>query len=213
MEMKTQVLYLLGCGPGAADMVTQRVKNIVHQADLLIGCARTLAMFPKSAAERMLYDHNIGQLLELAETALQNGRKIAWLCTGDSTLFSIATIVKSTFGPARTIVVPGISSVQVACAALDVHLDQVRITSAHGRNWEYLPEYQKLHLCVLAGDADNLDALIACGKVLQDTHNLFACVDLTMTTEVIREVKPSEITDWITHPLLLLFWRKCDKYN
>lgn len=213
MEMKSHILYLLGCGPGAADLITQRVRNIALKAELLIGCARTLALFPESTAERMLYDHNLEQLLEQADKALQNGIKTAWLCTGDSTVFSIAHKVRSTFGPDRSITVPGISSVQIACAALDARLDMVCITSAHGRSWEYLPEYQKKHLCVFAGDADNLDALIACGKVLDDTHKLFACVDLTLPSEVIREIKHYEIVEWITHPLLLLFWRKCDKYN
>ncbi|NLD91540.1 MAG: precorrin-6y C5,15-methyltransferase (decarboxylating) subunit CbiE [Fibrobacter sp.] len=210
MEMKTNMLYLLGCGPGAADMVTLRVKNIANQADLLIGCARTQAMFPESTAERILHDNNISQLLELAARALENGRKIAWLCTGDSTLFSIAQVVRSTFGSERSTVIPGVSSVQVACAALNARLDQVLITSAHGRTWKYQTEYNQKHLCVLAGGTDNLDALIACGNALQETHTCFVCADLTLPTEVITEIRPSELADWITHPLLLLFWRKCD---
>jgi len=213
MEMKTGVLYCLGCGPGAVDMVTERVRNLALQAELLIGCARTLALFPESTAEQLCFDHNLSQLLERADNAITTGRKTAWLCTGDSTLFSIAHVVRTTFGMDRSRVIPGISSVQVACAALDSRLDQVRITSAHGRTWCYQPEYRKQHLCVIAGGTDSLNALIECGNALQRTHALFACVDLTLPTEIITETNPSELADWTSYPLLLLFWRKRDECN
>jgi cobalt-precorrin-7 (C5)-methyltransferase len=210
MEMKANVLYMLGCGPGAPDLVTARVQNIVGQADCLFGCDRTLSLFPQWQGLRKIHEHNLMELLDEAQALLASGMKVAWLCTGDTSLFSVAHVAQNHLGKERCILVPGISSVQIACAELHVTLDQVHITSAHGRSWHWNPSSIHSHLCVLAGSAENVEALSECGKALRETHQLYVCADLSLPTESIHQIQISDISFWIAHPRVLLFWRKND---
>lgn len=210
MEMKAGILYLLGCGPGAEDYITPRARSIAAQAEFLIGCPRTLLPFENLHAERLILDRNLEQLLLEANQLLQKNRKVAWLCTGDTSLYSVAHTAIRKLGGNRCILEPGISSVQVACARLGAELSEVSVQSAHGRAWNFQSILTQKHLCLLSGSQSNLESILHCAGTLKSTHSLFVCSDLSLPTEKISSIIPSEIHHWIAHPNHLFFW-KCNE--
>lgn len=210
MEIKTGILYLLGCGPGAPDLVTSRVREIALQSDTLIGCPRTHALFPQARAQRIIHEHNLSKILELLPSLLASGKTTAWLCTGDTSLFSVAHTARNAIGSSLCAFEPGISSVQIACARLAVTLPEVHIASAHGRDWKLQLPLASSHLCILSGSLQNLQNLLTCAFYLEATHQLFVLADLSLSTEIIHNINPLEIAEWVSHPRALFFWRKYD---
>lgn len=208
MEMRSDVIYLLGCGPGAEDLVTPRVHQFASLADILIGCPRALALFPNVRAQRIVHEQNLPSLLDLLPTLLEAKQRTAWLCTGDSAVYSVAHSVRKAIGHQHCIMEPGISSVQLACAKLAVHMPEVHIASAHGREWRFNPAMHTSHLCILSGTLSNLQNLLACAYYLEPSHELFVLADLSLASEIVCPIGPLEISEWISHPRVLFFWRK-----
>lgn len=211
MEMNTKQVYLLGCGPGAAEYVTPIVSDLVRQCTLLVGCPRTLALFPESKAERLVYQNNLEELLRLVAQRLAQTDRIAWLCTGDTGLRSIAATVQKQLGLHQCIVVPGISSVQVACARMGIDWSSLRVISAHGVIPSFdLDHTEKRHYAVLAGSPEALPAMQRIAHALKHSHRLCVCQELTLPNETIKEIAPEDLSDWISHPRTLFIWMAND---
>jgi cobalt-precorrin-7 (C5)-methyltransferase len=207
MEMTTKKVYLLGCGPGAPDYVTPIVSDLVRQCSLMVGSPRTLALFPESKAERLIYKNNIEELLRLVTQRLDQTDRIAWLCTGDTGLSSIAAIVQHYLGADRCIVLPGISSIQIACARLGIDWSNLRVISAHGViPCISLDDSRTYHYALLAGTPEALPEVRKIADTLKPAHRLFVCEELTLPKETIKEIEPEGLSGWISHPRTLFLW-------
>ncbi|HSQ41612.1 MAG TPA: cobalt-precorrin-7 (C(5))-methyltransferase [Fibrobacteraceae bacterium] len=206
MEIKPGRLYLLGCGPGHTDYVTPLVRQIANNAQWLIGSPRMLELFPKSPAKRLVHERNLPELLAQVKIFLSANQTVAWLCTGDSGFYSVARVALKTLGHSACICVSGISSVQVACARLGLDWSCVRMVSAHGRTPDIPILDARTALAVLAGSLEQFPFLLESARMWQPTHRLYACADLTLDTEVIQEIVPEEIEDWVSHPRVIFLW-------
>lgn len=208
MEIKPNKLTVLGCGPGNPLYVTPIVSNFVFQAELLVGCPRTLDLFPNSNAQKLVYNHNIDILLNAVHKSLDQCKRTVWLCTGDTSLFSISQVLIKHFGSEKCHIEPGISSVQIACAKLHIPLNKVCILSAHGKNLNLDTNKITKHFCILAGSPEYTQSLLDYAFECRNTHQLFICADLSLVTEIILPINPLEISDWVSHPRAIFFWRK-----
>jgi len=172
MEMRGGKVYLLGCGPGGEDWVLPITRKIVSQADLLVGCSRVLTLFPEMRGNKLVHERNFAEVIVRVRRVVHEFGKVAWLCTGDSLLFSISSSVRRCLGAELCTVIPGVSPVQVAAAYLGLGWTEMLVVSAHGRDWRFNGLGDKRHLCVLAGDRTNLASLELCAAALRDTHQL-----------------------------------------
>ena len=66
-------MAIIGCGPGAAEYVTEAARRAAAGADVLVGSRRLLDLFPMCCEERIHVDADIPSLLERIE-ALLRGR-------------------------------------------------------------------------------------------------------------------------------------------
>lgn len=211
MEWPKQILYCLGCGPGAAEYVTPRVQIIAQHSQILVGCPRSLALFSSSAATQWVYQNNLEDLLQRVQEALAAGLRIAWLCTGDTSLFSVARLVRQKVGHEHCRLEPGVSSVQLACARLGLDWARLRIISAHGR-FPLWPEPAELvgiqSVAILAGSPQCLQSICDWAEQHTQYSQLWVCADLSLAEEHIQSIPLHELERWITHPrVLFLFCR------
>ncbi|MDD3801474.1 MAG: precorrin-6y C5,15-methyltransferase (decarboxylating) subunit CbiE [Desulfuromonas thiophila] len=182
----TPPIIIAGCGPGHADYLTTAVRNAVADTDVLVGARHLLELFPEVKATRLTVGADIPAVL----TAMEQHRdqRMVVLVSGDSGLFSLARRVQQHFGREQCRLIPGISSVQVACARLGIDWNDLRIVSAHGRAPEAtvdeLRHWRKI--AILAGThaasewaADLLEALGA-------EYRAMVCENLTLAEEKIH---------------------------
>lgn len=181
-------IVIAGCGPGHPDYLTEATRKAVSSAKLLVGAQHLLDLFPESNAERISVGADMESLLERLEA---NGTKdVVVLTSGDTGLYSLARTLLNHFGQKCCRMIPGISSVQIACARLALDWHDLKIVSAHGRkpqcSYDELARYKKI--AILAGTeratlwaANVLDAL-------GDDYTAFACENLTWDNEKITEL-------------------------
>lgn len=187
-------ILLVGCGPGSPDTVTPEARRAALEAEVLAGADRLLRLFPESRAERIRVGVDVEKTLE--ELAARAGRqRVAVLVTGDPGLCSLAQPVIRRFGREACEVIPGVSSVQVAFARLGLEWLDARILSAHARLPDVdagaLADAEKM--AILAGGKDSLLWIAKLAGNLGGDRLWFACENLTLEDERVRQVTPPEL--------------------
>jgi precorrin-6B methylase 1 len=130
----TEIVHLVGCGPGGADWVLPRAREVVEVSDVVFGPADLQALFPEAVGPRMELPSRPEAAAPLVRAALEKGLECAVLLRGDCGLHSLAKGLQARLPAGVCRRVPGLSSVQVACAAFGLDWEGARIRSAHGRD-------------------------------------------------------------------------------
>ncbi|HEY5735436.1 MAG TPA: precorrin-6y C5,15-methyltransferase (decarboxylating) subunit CbiE [Nitrosopumilus sp.] len=126
-------VYAVGVGPGSPKYVTEVVKEIIQNCDVVIGYKYTLKTIEDLIAGKEVYEITMNDqeasyqkiLLELGE------RTLVIPFTGDVN-FSESEVVDrliEIFGEVE--IVPGISSIQVAASRAKVPLDKSKVITMH----------------------------------------------------------------------------------
>lgn len=121
---------IIGCGPGGAGYLTGMALKAAGSAEVLIGTAKLLALFPVTGIRielKRIETEKIAQLI-----AGLDCDKAAVLVSGDTGLYSLASSLRR-LAPAQWDVsfVPGISSIQAACALFALEWQEMRFFSLH----------------------------------------------------------------------------------
>jgi cobalt-precorrin-7 (C5)-methyltransferase len=127
-------LYVVGIGPGSVDYLTFKSKKIVDSIDILIGSKRALDLFPGSEAEKIQLDAvNMKSQLKLAVSRVIRGKSVALLSTGDPGFSGILKPILELSNDVEIEVVPGISSLQLCAAKLQIPWDNINLITLHGK--------------------------------------------------------------------------------
>ncbi len=107
-------IYVIGIGDDGLEAVPNNVRQIIEGAEVLLGTDRTLALVPKSKAERSVISTDLNQLVATLEKA--GGKRVVLLLYGDPMFYGLARYVCDRLGKDRFVVVPHVSSMQLAFA-------------------------------------------------------------------------------------------------
>lgn len=129
MASDKQVI-IVGCGPGGAGYLTGMALKAAKSADVIIGTAKFLSLFPATGNRIELKQVKTEEIARLI--AGLDCRKVAVLVSGDTGLHSLASSLRRT-APAGWEVsfVPGVSSIQAACALFTLEWQDMRFFSLH----------------------------------------------------------------------------------
>lgn len=191
---------IIGCGPGGPDLLTDEARLAIRECRCLIGAARLQSLFPDFRGIRVPFGGAMTDLIARAATEAECGT-VGILASGDPGVFSIARSVIDAFSIARCRVVPGISSIQVACARLGVPWTEAHIVSAHGK----VPDIDAHTLAampvivLLVGGEESQDWLERVFFELELTHRIHAMRDLTLPGETIEEVDARTALMWCSY--------------
>lgn len=146
VEIRGGTVYFVGAGPGAADLISVRGRELVCAADLLMYADSLVdeahASYAKPGA-RVLGSSTmtLDRMVELMTEAAQRGDVVVRLHSGDPSIYGAMheQVVALRAAGVPYVVVPGISSAFAAAAALGVELtvpnvaQTVIFTRAQGR--------------------------------------------------------------------------------
>ena len=131
MKQNNKKITVVGCGPGAADMITLRGRYAIDEADLIIGSPRMLADFAgECKGERLPVEGNYREIMDDLE-GMAAGKNVVILASGDPMLYSFGVVVAKRFGKEAEYIA-GVSSVQYAFTRIARGWDGYRIFSLHG---------------------------------------------------------------------------------
>lgn len=193
MAVKKNIIMIVGCGPGGADYLTAIARREIDCAEVLVGAQRLLDTFPESQAKRIPIGADIA--LALDQIAGWRARHIVVLVTGDPGLCSFAQPVIRRFGRKVCHVIPGISAVQAAFAAIGEDWLDARIVTAHSHAPEIDPT--KLvgtgKIAVLAGHNAARPWLAELAARLGRDYQIFACQNLTLPEQSVRQMRAAQL--------------------
>jgi len=127
-------LYVVGIGPGSADYLTFKSKKIVDSVEILLGSKRVLYLFPEFEGEQIQLDAvNMESQLKLAVSKVIHGKSVAILSTGDPGFSGILRPILELSVDVEIEVVPGISSLQLCAAKLQIPWDNTNLITLHGK--------------------------------------------------------------------------------
>lgn len=129
------MISVVGMGPGDSRYLTQAAQQLVAEAEVLVGWPRALAAFPDFHGETMTLGSNLDQLL--AWLPQVQARKVVVLASGDPSLYGIGKRLLATLGSAQCRIEPGISSVQYLFARLGLDMNDLYLTSCHGKQPDF----------------------------------------------------------------------------
>jgi len=192
MAMKSDIV-IVGCGPGSAEYLTPAATKAVSAADVLVGAQRLLDLFPDASPDRFAVSRGLEEILERIE-CLPDHQSAAILVTGDPGLFSFAKLVIKRFGRERCRIIPGVSSVQAAFAAIGLDWENARIISAHKEDPKDEDDLRAAEkTAVLGGREDSLKWIAEHLLPSDGASRIFVCEDLTMEDEKVAEVTVEEL--------------------
>ena len=187
---KNKVL-IVGCGPGLKAYISPKALYNVKKADILVGSRRLLKLFPGVDAEKIILEKNYTVLVNrIADWS--STKQVVVLVSGDPCFFSYSRLIIKKLGRESCIIIPGISSIQLAFAAIGESWDDACFVSLHGRDSEYtqliksVREHAKIGILT---DHNNTPAFIARQLLAGGIRNrqMFVCENLSLPEERILE--------------------------
>ena len=126
-------VYAVGVGPGSPDYITENVKKIILESDVVVGYKYTLNIISNFLQEKEVYEITMEDQEIIYQKILQElgDRVLVVPFTGDVN-FSESEVVDrliEIFGDVE--IIPGISSVQVAASKAKVPIDKSKVITMH----------------------------------------------------------------------------------
>jgi precorrin-6y C5,15-methyltransferase (decarboxylating), CbiE subunit len=136
-------LYLVGTGPGSSEYLTKAAVKAAESVDVLVGSQRALDLFPGFVgATLVLKARNMDEMMKKSIFLVDEGKDVAILSTGDPGFSGVLKPILNLRDDLDMEVVPGISSLQLAAARLQLPWDQVNLLTLHGKgNSEIILDY------------------------------------------------------------------------
>jgi len=126
-------IIIIGCGPGAADLITIRGSEAIKDAELIAGSARLIETFTaESAAQKIITSKNYSELFTRL-AAKQDKSRIVLLVSGDPLFSSLGSLALKKLGKENCEVLVGIGSFQQAFATIKQSWTNYNVISLHGK--------------------------------------------------------------------------------
>ncbi|MFC0228422.1 cobalt-precorrin-7 (C(5))-methyltransferase [Serratia aquatilis] len=186
------MITAVGVGPGNSQFLTLEAQAAIATAELLVGGSRHLATFATSRQQTRLLDADLNGLLhELRRD--HRRQRIVVLASGDPLLYGIGKWLAAHFPPQELRIIPGISAIQYLCAQVALDMNELYLTSSHGRtpDFDWLLQHHKVAMVTDAviGPRAIADAIIQRGL----RRSLIIGENLSLPTERIYRLQPEAV--------------------
>ncbi len=180
-------ITIIGCGPAGSEYCILSAVDHIKNADVVIGSRRLLIEYKALCENKEIIeiDADVPILLKKMKLIISHSKSIAVLVTGDPGIASIASSITKFFGKDICQCIPGISSVQLACARLCLDWTNALIINAH----KAIPSFPVQNLqsnpliIILCGNKYSWPWILSAAESLQFTHSGFRCENLGMKNE------------------------------
>ncbi len=130
-------IYIIGIGSGTEDYLLPIARKEIENSDCLIGGRRALRLFQPLHKEERLLEGHFEQVIPFLLKEREK-KKIAVLVSGDPGLYSFLGTISKVLAREDYVVIPGISTVQIAFAKIGERWEDATLLSLHGRKMDDL---------------------------------------------------------------------------
>ncbi|WP_236876843.1 cobalt-precorrin-7 (C(5))-methyltransferase [Clostridioides difficile] len=135
---------MIGLGPGNLDYITKKGENLISTSDVLIGGKRNLESIKNFEGEKIVLDSNLREIIEYINNNKE--KQISIIASGDPLIYGIGRYLSKNIDNKMLNMVSGISSLQYIFSKIYVDMNDVYITSSHGKvpDFDYILSHKKV---------------------------------------------------------------------
>lgn len=207
-------IFIIGCGPGVSDLITLRGKNVIKEADVIIGSRRLIADFAgKGSTKTIFLENNYQKVLEDVD-GLKKDKRIVFLVSGDPLVQSLGETIIERFGREKCEVIPGVSSFQYAFCQIKESWKDYKVFSIHGnKDVDISKIFKENDRFILFLDPEHNLKFIKrqIGSIPKGKYRFYVASNLSMPTEKISDISFADFDNFPEESLSLLIVRKEDE--
>jgi precorrin-6Y C5,15-methyltransferase (decarboxylating) len=200
--VSTSKIHIIGIGDDGLEGVISPARQLVEQAQLLIGAESTLARLPKLSAERLVVGNNLDEAIDRISRA--GNKRVVVLASGDPLFYGVARYLCDKLGKDRFEVVPHVSSMQLAFARVKESWEEAFLTNLANRPLDQAIE--KIRVATKAGlfTSDTSPPKAVARAMLDrriDYFSAYVCENLGSPDERVTQGELAEIATQDFSPL------------
>lgn len=207
-------IAIVGCGPGAADLVTLRGKRVIEEADFVVGSKRLLADFVgERKVKAVALEGNYQEVLEEVGR-MKKDKRVVFLVSGDPLFYSLGESIIKRFGKENCEVIPGVASFQHAFCQLKEGWKDYRVFSLHGVKETDIERIfrENERFILLLDPKQNLKSIKKkMGSLNEGRYTFYVASNLSMPDERIAKVFFDDFDNFLEKSLSILIVRRPGK--
>ncbi|MBC8632723.1 cobalt-precorrin-7 (C(5))-methyltransferase [[Eubacterium] tenue] len=187
------MINIIGLGPGNIGYCTKLGEKLIYNSDIIIGGRRNLETITNFKGKKIELNTNLKEIVEYIKNNKE--QNISVIASGDPSIYGIGKYLSDNFDKSDLNIVSGISSMQYIFSKICVDMNDLYITSSHGKSpdFDYILNHKKV--CMVTDNKigpkeiakeilkRNLDRVMIVGE------------NLSYDNEKITIAKPSEIIE------------------
>lgn len=138
------MINVIGLGPGNTDYITKLGENLIKNSDVLIGGKRNLESIKDFSGEKIELSSNLKEIVQYINS--NKDKQISVIASGDPFIYGIGRYLSKNIDKESINVVSGISSLQYIFSKIHIDMNDLYITSSHGKtpDFDYVLSHKKV---------------------------------------------------------------------
>lgn len=138
------MINIIGLGPGNEDYMTKLGEKLINSSEVLIGGKRNLETIKDFNGEKIELASNLKDILDYINT--NDDKQISVIASGDPSIYGIGKYLSKNIDNKKLNIVSGVSSIQYIFSKICVDMNDLYITSSHGKvpNFDYILSHKKV---------------------------------------------------------------------
>ena len=138
------MINVIGLGPGNTDYITKLGEKLIQNSDVVIGEKRNLESIIDFEGEKIEISSNLKEIVEYINN--NKHKQISVIASGDPLIYGIGRYLSKNIDKEDLNIVSGISSLQYIFSKVHIDMNDLYITSSHGKtpDFDYVLSHKKV---------------------------------------------------------------------
>ncbi|MDU1540693.1 MAG: cobalt-precorrin-7 (C(5))-methyltransferase [Paeniclostridium sordellii] len=138
------MINIIGLGPGNIGYCTKLGEKLIYNSDIIIGGRRNLETITNFKGKKIELNTNLKEIVEYIKNNKE--QNISVIASGDPSIYGIGKYLSNNFDKSDLNIVSGISSMQYIFSKICVDMNDLYITSSHGKSpdFDYILNHKKV---------------------------------------------------------------------
>ena len=138
------MINVIGLGPGNTDYITKLGEKLIQNSDVVIGGKRNLESIIDFEGEKIEISSNLKEIVEYINN--NKHKQISVIASGDPLIYGIGRYLSKNIDKEDLNIVSGISSLQYIFSKIHIDMNDLYITSSHGKtpDFDYVLSHKKV---------------------------------------------------------------------
>ena len=138
------MINVIGLGPGNTDYITKLGEKLIQNSDVVIGGKRNLESIVDFEGEKIEISSNLKEIVEYINN--NKHKQISVKASGDPLIYGIGRYLSKNIDKEDLNIVSGISSLQYIFSKVHIDMNDLYITSSHGKtpDFDYVLSHKKV---------------------------------------------------------------------